>query len=142
MNLVETGGRAGSGSRTLAVWASTMAESSVSRRRQSAGRPSLPSRLAANFQRFVFFLTLWSNRRPARRIKRGCVRYGNAWIPLDKFRHVQVPRCPSLLFSIFFRFWFFCLWLFCICWELSIRIELVTVGRFLSFSFLFRGLMF
>lgn len=60
-------------------------------------------------------MTLWSTgvaivRRPTRRsykIKRGHVRYGNKWIPLDKFRNLEVfeainKLCFSSLFPVFF----------------------------------------
>ena len=82
-----------------------MAESSVSRHRSS-----LRTRLAQNVQGFLFFVSLWSaessaaivrrrNRRSSYKIKRGHVRYANKWIPLQKFRALQV--LPSSYFSFY-----------------------------------------
>lgn len=82
-----------------------MAESSVSRHRSS-----LRTRLAQNVQGFLFFVSLWSaessaaivrrrNRRTSYKIKRGHVRYANKWIPLQKFRALQV--LPSSYFSFY-----------------------------------------
>ena len=85
-----------------------MAESSVSRHRSS-----LRTRLAQNVQGFLFFVSLWSaessaaivrrrNRRSSYKIKRGHVRYANKWIPLQKFRALQVLPSSALVTPGFF----------------------------------------
>ncbi|XP_032797702.2 MICAL-like protein 1 isoform X3 [Daphnia magna] len=76
-----------------------MAESSLSRRRELHDKSSLRTRVAQNVRGILFFMSLWSTgspvailRRRTRRsykIKRGHVRYGNKWIPLEKFRRLE-----------------------------------------------------
>ncbi|XP_057369055.1 MICAL-like protein 1 isoform X4 [Daphnia carinata] len=77
-----------------------MAESSLSRRRELHNKSSLRTRVAQNVRGILFFMSLWSPgspvallRRRTRRsykIKRGHVRYGNKWIPLEKFRRLEI----------------------------------------------------
>lgn len=84
-----------------------MAESFSERRHVNSFR----DRLRRGVQEFFIFVTLWSSNRPASvfkrercqyyKVKRGLVFYGNKWIPLQKFRHVQVCfRSPPLRLSI------------------------------------------
>jgi hypothetical protein len=103
-----------------------MAESSLSRPRRGLQSRSLRNRVAENVRGFLFFMTLWSaestaailHQRKTRRtykIKRGHVRYGNKWIPLHKFRRIQVfliaayciarlsPHHPLLPVFLFFK---------------------------------------
>lgn len=100
--------------RCRSSWQVVMAESSLSRPRRGLQSRSLRNRVVDNVRGFLFFMTLWSaestaailhrQTRRTYKIKRGHVRYGNKWIPLHKFRRIQVfilAYCIAWLFPLF-----------------------------------------